>query len=356
MKCFSALKIHKQALVLGACTLLLLAYGWSRVTAATAPKLPTDLVVGTAAPATTHYLGASAVAKIVGAHTPMRVTVEATRGPAVWLPRMEQGEVDVGTFSTIDGHYAARGLEPLYRGKPRPWLRTLQAVPLFNTGVIVRRDSKMHSLADLKGKRISWGYAGIPVAMINVEAMLRSVGLTSKDLDTRVVVAGFVEGLQPFQEGRVDATFAGAPTVVRLRELDSAFGIRFLQGDCSPEGKKRVEAFIPGVTMARHPAGYGILKEETCLLAHYMNLAVSAKMDENVAYAVTKALWEDMEETHAIHADFKRLWTRDGVVTPQSIPYHPGAARLYKEVGVWNSELEQRQQGLLRELRAVERK
>src|SRR3989304_2751485 len=99
---------------------------------AAAPKLSRDLVIGTAPTGTTHYLGSSAVAKIVGTVTPMRVTVEATRGPAIWLPRMEQGTVDLGTLSTIDGYYAARGLAPLY-DRPRSWLRTLQPVPIFNT-------------------------------------------------------------------------------------------------------------------------------------------------------------------------------------------------------------------------------
>ena len=322
---------------------------------AAAPKLPRDLVIGTGATTGTHYLGSNAVAKIVGSVTPMRVTVEATRGPVVWLPRMEQGTIDLGTLSTIDAYYAARGLAPLY-DKPRPWLRTLQPVPIFHTGVIVRRASNLLTLPDLKGKRIAWGYAGIPVIMINVEAALRSVGLTSKDLGTRVTVPGFDEGLTAFAEGRADATFGGAPTVPRLRELDAAFGVRFLPGDCSPEGKKRVEEFIPGVTMAVYPAGYGVLKEDTCLLAHYMNLAVSKDMSDDVAYAVTKAVWEKMEETHAVHADFKRYWKRESVVVPQSIPYHPGAARFYKEAGAWTPALEQYQQRMLKELAASERK
>ncbi|MBI2088763.1 MAG: TAXI family TRAP transporter solute-binding subunit [Deltaproteobacteria bacterium] len=319
------------------------------------PKLPRDLVIGTLTPGTTHYLGASGVAKIVGAATPMRVTVEATRGPAVWLPRMVEGTVDLGTFSTIDGYYAARGLPPLYK-KPLPWLRTLQAVPIFNTGIIVRKTSNMSTLSDLKGKRIAWGYAGIPASMFNVEAMLRSAGLTSKDLDTRVSVPGFDDGLTAFADGRVDATFAGSPAVARLRELDAAFGIRYLQGDCSAEGKKRVEDFIPGVTMMKQPAGYGVLKEETCILAMYMNLAVSKDMSDDAAYAITKGLWEHMEETHPIHADFKRLWKRENVVVGQSIPYHPGAVRFYKEAGVWAPALEQHQQRMLKELAALEHK
>ena len=293
--------------------------------------------------------------KIVWTGTPLRGTAEATRGPAIWLPRMEQGTVDLGTLSTIDGYYAARGLAPLY-DRPRSWLRTLQPVPIFNTAVIVRQASNMFTLSDLKGKRIAWGYAGIPVNMINVEAMLRSVGLTSKDLDTRVIVPGIEEGFTAFAEGRVDATFAGAPTVGRLRELDAAFGIRFLQGNCSPEGKKRAQEFIPGVTMAVHPVGYGVLKEDTCLLSHYMNLAVSKEMSDEVAYTIIKALWEHMEETHPIHADFKRYWRRESVVVPQSIPYHPGAVRIYKEAVVWTAALEQHQQRMLKELAALEHK
>ena len=325
------------------------------LTGASAPKLPRDLVIGTGAVGGTHYLGSSAVAKIVGAASPIRVTVEATRGPVVWLPRMEQGTVDLGTLSTIDAYYAARGLAPLY-DKPRPWLRTLQPVPIFHTGVIVRRASNLLTLSDLKGKRIAWGYAGIPVIMINVEAALRSVGLTSKDLGTRVTVPGFDEGLTAFAEGRADATFGGAPTVPRLRELDAAFGVRFLPGDCSSDGKKRVEEFVPGATMAVHPAGYGVLKEDTCLVTHYMNLAVSKNMADDVAYAVAKAVWEKIEETHAIHADFKRYWRRESVVVPQSIPFHPGAVRFYKEAGVWTAALDQHQEGMLKELAVLERK
>jgi TRAP-type uncharacterized transport system substrate-binding protein len=61
----------------------------------------------------------------------------------------------------------------------------------------------------------------------------------------------------------------------------------------------------------------------------------SAKMDAETVYQITKALYSDATQARlaAGHAKGK-LITRANAVQGVGIPYHPGAERFYKEVGL----------------------
>jgi hypothetical protein len=62
-------------------------------------------------------------------------------------------------------------------------------------------------------------------------------------------------------------------------------------------------------------------------------LVTSAKVPENVVYAITKEVFENFEEFKKLHPAYATL-TKEGMLRGLSAPLHPGAEKYYKEVGL----------------------
>jgi TRAP transporter TAXI family solute receptor len=59
---------------------------------------------------------------------------------------------------------------------------------------------------------------------------------------------------------------------------------------------------------------------------------VSSKLSENIVYQLTKSLFENKAQIAAAHAKGNELsnsYAVDGI----SVPFHPGAAKYFREVG-----------------------
>ena len=70
-----------------------------------------------------------------------------------------------------------------------------------------------------------------------------------------------------------------------------------------------------------------------------MHLITSADADEETIYAVTKMIYENREEVTAKHAAGKAI-NPANVVRDTGTPFHPGAIRYFKEIGIWSEPAE----------------
>jgi len=59
---------------------------------------------------------------------------------------------------------------------------------------------------------------------------------------------------------------------------------------------------------------------------------VSSEMSDDVVYAVTKAMFENIADMQAIHPAANQT-TVDLTIAATPIPLHPGAIRYYEEIG-----------------------
>ena len=57
-------------------------------------------------------------------------------------------------------------------------------------------------------------------------------------------------------------------------------------------------------------------------------------MSEDLAYRITKALFDHQNELAAIHPEAEKL-SVESAVTGSTVPFHPGAVRYYEEQGAW---------------------
>jgi len=76
------------------------------------------------------------------------------------------------------------------------------------------------------------------------------------------------------------------------------------------------------------------------MIGYPLTLAASTHVSERTIYTLVKAWWEHLGEIQPKHPLLKR-WTKETqAITNFTVPYHPGAIKFYKEVGVWTAKHE----------------
>ena len=343
-------KTRRKVLFLGVGLILVaLLHGWS---SGQAPKvtLPKTLNLATHPVGTMLYSVGTGLSTVLSKHLPTMVKVMPTTGPTEWLSMTASGEVDMGVLNQWDAKMGRLGKEE-YKvataGKGAPIYLLCSGIPALN-GVLVSDKSGIKSGAELKGKRYVGIYTGSGGITALARAALANFGLKTTDVKM-INVPGVEAGVRAIIEGRGDASFASIGMAVTV-ELDAEKGARFLSNDQSPEAVKRMQEHFPCyIVQARPGPGMIGIKEPTYLMSFDFYLVGSERLNNDVAYAVVKTLWEYDKELAPIHVRLKD-WTKDRYVTTKAtIPYHPGAINFYKEIGAWGAEIENLQRRLLEE-------
>ena len=317
---------------------------------ASAQTLPRSVTLGTNPPGTVFYTLGSGLAKAVTGG-PFEVSIQPHAGTSTFLPLLDSGEMEFGVVNAVDMALAHRGPDFKIGGR-NPFPRTpnvrlvMRGSPLL-VGLLVRKDSPIKSVYDVKGKRMTGEYPAHLAVWYNMFGHLASAGLTWSDVQV-VPVPAVNDGVDALVQGRADVT-EHAINSAKTREADAAVGVRHITIDCSPEGEARLKKAVPGYYGRIVKAGRAAaVVEDTCFIAYDIYLSTGTKIPDRVVEAMLKAVWENTDKLLPVHPLF-REWTHERAVDPEvTIPYHPGAIRFYKERGVWTPAMEQAQQKLLK--------
>jgi TRAP transporter TAXI family solute receptor len=322
--------------------------------------MPSRLTLSTLAVGTVFHVTGSGLAKVATEHAGMQVVVSPMASARSWVFQMDKsGTPDLGIMQMSEIWQAYTGKlapkpEPI-PGDPRkgppyspasPNLRILMAGTYLRLSFLVRNDSPIKTMADMRGKRMTWGFPAFPS---NIEwglAGLSAAGMTVNDV-VQMPVTEVVTGVRALMDGRVDIAIAavGMPIVA---EADASIGVRFLSEPMDPASIKRHQSIMPGSTIRPVPTGIPGVKAETPVGHVPIVIQTSTHMSNDTAYALVKAWWDYHKELEPIHPQF-RGWKPDIYVTKlATIPYHPGAIKFYKENGVWTAEYDKMQERLLK--------
>jgi len=322
----------------------------------TTPTYPKVLRFASFSPGTTLYAVSSGLAKVASENTPMTLSVVPTTGVFAWLPMLSKlGTADLGITGLEQVWQIWTGKnapEPMPKGFPKDPIfpktrniRVLIAGPPIPCGMLVRKDSGMKELKDLKGKTIAWGWSGFPNNIGITLANLFLAGLTIDDVKTSTVTE-VVSAVKAVQEKRIDSTTCavGMPAIA---EADAMVGVRFLKGPMDPERDKEARRANPGGYTIIVRAGLPGIPEDTPVWGLPLAILVSTNMPDHVAYRLVKTWYENYNAYAPIHPLLK-AWTPE-VFSYRYItaPYHNGSIQFFKEKGLWNPEMERIQKELL---------
>jgi len=293
--------------------------------------------ISTLPPGAINNVQAQAIAKVVQENSDLQMRVVTFNAPAAIMGAVQSGQAEFAFTSNDEAGVAVEGLDE-HDGRPMSDLRLAVTVFPFKVGILVRKDSGIDSVSDLKGKRFPIGWQGFLQGIPLSNAMLATAGLSLDDMDG-VPTANLLRAADDFKAGRLDATIfaVGAP---KMAEVDAAVGIKFLDLPDSEEAGKAMGAVRPEYHLAEQsPAPHlaGVVGDTT-LMEYAVAVLTNASVDDDTVYKLVKAIYENKEGLVAGHPSFNAM-TQEGLAMHQPrLEYHPGAIRFFKEVGIWKGE------------------
>jgi TRAP transporter TAXI family solute receptor len=315
-----------------------------------AQPLPRTVSLGTNPAGTVFYALASGFAKVIGGATPLQVSVQPYTGTSTLMPLANSGELDFSVVNAVDMGLAYQGPKLKVGGK-NPFAHTpdvrlvMRGAPLL-ASLLVRKDSPIKTIYEVKGKRVTGEYPAHLAVWFNIYAFLANGGMSWNDVKV-VPVPAVNDGVDALVQGRADVSMH-ALNSAKIREAEAAVGVRHLSLDCSPEGVERLKKAVPGYYPRWLKAGEAVaIVGDTCVNAYDIYVLTHKNATEQVVTTVLKAIWDNVDQLPPFHPVFKE-WTRDRAVDPGvTLPYHPAAIRFYKERGVWTPPMDEAQKKLL---------
>ncbi len=208
-------------------------------------------------------------------------------------------------------------------------LRGLSATYNNYIQIVASADSGIRTLADLKGKRVSVGAAKSGTEL-NARAVFRAAGLSYKDL-AKTEYLPFGESVELIKNRQLDATLQSAGLgVASIRDLATSVKIVVVSVPADVVARIGDPAYqatvIPAGTYEGQTADVPTAAIPNFLVTH-------SGVSDELAYQMTKALYDNLDTMYAAHNAAKAI-KRENAVKGMPVPLHPGAARYYREVGL----------------------
>jgi len=256
-----------------------------------------------------------------------RPQVQATKASVENLNLLQEGKGEVAfTLGDSLALAVAGDAEAGFAG-PLDKLRTVAAIYPNYIQVVASQDSGIRTLADLKGKRLSVG-APASGTELNARAILAAAGISYEDLG-QVEYLPFAESVELMKNRQLDATLQSAGLgVASIRDLAASVPITVVEVPASvveAVGAPYLAATIPAGTYEGQDADIATAAVTNYLVTH-------SDVTEDVVYAMTKALFENLDDMAAAHAAAKDISLENAAKNPPA-PLHPGAERYYQEKG-----------------------
>jgi TRAP transporter TAXI family solute receptor len=271
--------------------------------------------IGTGGTAGTYYPIGGIIANAVSQPGKLVATAVASNGSVANINGILGGSFEAG-FTQSDVAFWAYSGTGTFEGKPKAQdLRLIATLYPESIHLVARKGAGIKSVADLKGKRVSMDEPGSGT-LVDVRLILGAYGMTDKDIKAEYLKPN--QAGDKLKDGGLDAFFfvGGAPAGAIAELASSGAGIEIvpLVGPEIDALRAKQEFFTPDTIAA---------------------MVTSAKLPEQVVYDVTKALYSDATRKTLDNGHAKgKLITRDNAVKGAGIPFHPGAEKFYKEIGL----------------------
>jgi hypothetical protein len=306
---------------------LILVTGLSLLAGARAAEYINVLTGGTSG---VYYPMGVALSQIYGKALPSaKASVQATKASAENLNLLQAGRGEIA-FTLGDALSDAwKGDAEAGFATPLKKLRGVAGIYSNYIQIVASADSGIKTLADLKGKRISVG-APKSGTELNARAVLKAAGLSYKDF-AKVEYLPFGESVELMKNRQLDVTLQSAGLgVASLRDLSVAMKIVVVEVPADVVAKVGDAAYQAAII----PAGtYEGQAKDVPSIAITNFLVTHEGVPADTVYALTKAMWEQLDALAAAHAAGKAI-RRDNALKGMPVPLHAGAEKYYREVGL----------------------
>jgi TRAP transporter TAXI family solute receptor len=295
----------------------------------------TRLSIATGGTSGVYYPYGGALAQLLSKHLKgVEATAEVTAGSVENMQRLatKRAELAYTLADTLDDAVKGQGKFK----EPLP-IRSLATLYTNMMHIVVKADSGIRTVKDLKGKRVS---TGSPVSGTEVIAdrILRAYGLDwMKDITRERLGVG--ESGDALKDGKIDAFFwsGGLPTAGVL-ELAATPGQRIALIPHDDVVPQLVKQYGPLYVVSTIPAGTYPGVDQDVKVSAVPNVLVAHKdTADDLVFNVLKTMFDRKADLVAVHPAAKELDLKTAA-TGSPAEYHPGAVRYYRERGVWTGK------------------
>jgi len=257
-----------------------------------------------------------------------KVQVQATKASVENLNLLQDGKGELAFVLGDALKDAWQGNEDAGFKTKLDKLRVIGAIYPNYIQIVASKDSKIKTLADLKGKGLSVGAAKSGTEL-NTRALFKAAGMSYKDLG-KIEYLPYAESVELIKNRQLDATLQSAGLgVASLKDLSTSLDIIVVSVPAEIV-KKMGAPFVA----AKIPANTYKGQTEDVNTASVINYLVTRKdVSEATAYQMTKLFYESLPEMIASHSAAKDISLKDAA-NNSPVPLHPGAAKYYKEKGL----------------------
>jgi len=275
-----------------------------------------------------YYPLGGGLAQVISKNTKVKASAAETGASVQNIQQLVAGDYDVA-FSLADTAADAVAGKGDFEGKKAD-VKALARLYLNYTHVVVRADSGIESMEDMKGKVVS---TGSPQSGTEVIAgrLLEAAGLDpAKDIKPqRLDLTKTVDGMK---DGRIDGlVWSGGLPTPAITDLFQSLGddVKFI--DISPllsDMQQVNEVYADGTI----PADTYKTPEDVPSIVVPNLLLVNSDMPENRACALTKVMFDHKADLEKVHPAATDITLPNGPKT-DPVTLHPGAQQAYDKLG-----------------------
>ena len=260
----------------------------------------------------------------------MRAVATPSGGGIDNLNQAYDGEAQIGIANANLVYQAQEGLAS-FEGYANENVRIFAGLYLNPNQVVVTKESGINTIADFAGKKISIGTAGattVDEAIVHLEAAgLKLDDVKAEYMDTSSAADAISNKI-------LDGVWimAGTPNAA-VTQIMTTTDSKLMA--ITPEEVEVLRKAYPWYAAGVIPAGtYAGQDEDVPTSAVKLTLFITADVDEETVYQMTRIFWENWDYLTQTHAALRKADPKEACNDIAGVPIHDGAARYYKEIGL----------------------
>ncbi len=260
----------------------------------------------------------------------IKATVESTAGSVYNINAVLSGDLEFGVAQSDRQYQAYNGIAEWSESGPQKDLRAVFSIHPEAITLISAAQSGVASVNDLKGKRVNIGNPGSG-QLQNSKDILNAFRVGLETLHPEQVKAVEAPGL--LQDEKIDAFFytVGHPNG-NIKEATSGrikVNIIPVRGKGVDDLLKRFSYYAKAIIPIKFYPNAGN-KEDVETIGVKATFVCSTKLDEAIVYAITKEVFDNLEDFKKLHPAYSVL-TKENMLQGLSAPLHQGALKYYSE-------------------------
>ena len=266
---------------------------------------------------------AAILQKVIPDHFPARIEVEKSPNSGNFPQMLEGGAADLALVQTDLAYVAyTQGL-----GKAPQPMKKLRAIAVLYTTplhLLATRQSRIQTVMDLRGKRVSVGPAG-GATEFTVKMVLDSLGVPLADVQAKNVEDSRL--VTDLSTNQLDAVFyRGNDPYALIQKMIDVPGVSFIP--ISHGHIETIRAHHPFLHSTSVPGGMYGNHPEIETVGGDILLACRADLPDELVYWITRTLFESLPTLADSLPSLRQIDLEHVQASP--LPIHPGAARFYR--------------------------